>query len=58
MSFLGSTGEADEYARWVRSKGYRVELAALVHAYTAGHTTPTSTDYRQAATIVEALDRR
>ena len=60
-SMLGSTAEADEYRRWASTRGYRVELAALILAEEGAHdlpgkTAPNGDDYRLAAEIVNALD--
>lgn len=60
-AFLGSTKEADEYRRWTATRGYRVELAALIlaeegHPNLPGRPIPSGKDYRLAAEIVRALD--
>ena len=49
---LGSSEEYDDYARWVRSRSYRIELTALILA-----TTPATSDYETAGLIVDMLTR-
>ena len=61
---LGTTGEHDDYRRWIGTRGYQVELAALLIANRygstgmPGHPLPNGDDYRLATQIVEGLTGR
>ena len=50
-SWFGSTGELDDYERWVKSRPYKVELTALLVA--GGD--PSTVDYDTARLVVRAL---